>query len=116
MHINKFTSNFDPLKMQITAHSIGEKFVFFGNEELQSPITQVAICILKSGEFIPFHSHETMEEVFYIISGNGTFYIGDEIFHVENNTCIRVPAGFLHSIKANIDLHFYYFGVATNQK
>ncbi len=114
MQKNKFISNLHALKMQSTSHSIGEKFVFFNNNELQSPITQIAMGILKSGETIPFHLHESMEEVFYILSGNGTFYIGDKMIEVEKNSCIRIPSGHLHSINAKIELQFYYFGVAIN--
>jgi mannose-6-phosphate isomerase-like protein (cupin superfamily) len=77
--------------MQSTSHSIGQKFVFFRNDEFQSPLTQIAIGTLNSEETVPFHLHESMEEVFYILKGNGTFYIGDEKIDVEKNSCIKIP-------------------------
>ena len=53
-----------------------------------------------------------MEEIFYILAGDGIFYIGNEQFNVTQNCCIRVPVAVNHSIQANVDLMFYYFGVA----
>ena len=111
---SKLIVNLDNIKTQTTSHSIGEKCVFFSNDDLQSSITQVAIGSLKPGENIPPHLHKTMEEVFYIMSGDGTFYIEDEKIYVEENSCIRIPIGSLHSIKANTPMQFFYFGVATN--
>jgi mannose-6-phosphate isomerase-like protein (cupin superfamily) len=67
------------------------KIFFFRNEELQTSLTQIAIGKLKSGETVPFHLHKSMEEVFYILSGNETFYIDDEKIDVKKimhkNTC-----------------------------
>ena len=114
MHKNNLFSNLDSLKLQSTSHSIGEKFIFFGENELQSPLTQIAMGKLKAQEEVPFHLHESMEEVFFILNGEGIFSIGDQHFNISKNCCIRVPCGFSHSIKAETDLQFYYFGVATN--
>lgn len=114
MHKNKFISYFDSTKLQLTSHSMGEKFVFFQKNELLTPLTQIAIGLLKAGEVVPVHLHESMEEVFYILSGKGIFSIGDENFNINKNCCIRVPKGFSHSIKSENDLQFFYFGVETN--
>jgi mannose-6-phosphate isomerase-like protein (cupin superfamily) len=114
MHKNNLFSNLDSLKFKSTSHNIGEKFIFFREDELQSPLTQIAIGKLKPEEVVPFHIHKSMEEVFFILSGKGIFSIGDEQFNINKNCCIRVPCGFSHSIKAETDLQFYYFGVATN--
>ena len=116
MHKNKLIANIDSLPFQTTSHAIGEKIVFFSKEELQTTITQIAIASLQKDEIIPFHLHESMEEVFYILSGNGTFYIEDENINAIENSCIRIPVGFLHSIKANTYMKFFYFGVAVNKK
>jgi mannose-6-phosphate isomerase-like protein (cupin superfamily) len=113
MQKNKFISTFDSLKVQSTSHYIGEKYVFFREEELKSPLTQIAIATLNAEEIVPFHIHESMEEIFYILSGNGIFCIGEEQYNVNKNCCIRVPSGHSHSIKADTDLRFYYFGIAT---
>jgi mannose-6-phosphate isomerase-like protein (cupin superfamily) len=109
---NNLISNLKSLKSQSTSHSVGEKFVFFEDRDLQSLVTQIAIGTLKGGEKIPFHSHKSMEEIFYILAGNGIFYLDNEQFHVTRNCCIRVPVGVNHSIQAVVDLKFYYFGVA----
>lgn len=111
---NNFFSQLNPLNFISTSHTIGEKFLFFNNDELESSITQIAIGKLNAQEIVPFHIHESMEEVFFILSGEGIFIIGDKHFNICKNCCIRVPSGFSHSIKAETDLQFYYFGVATN--
>jgi mannose-6-phosphate isomerase-like protein (cupin superfamily) len=109
---NNLISNFKSLKSQSTSHFVGEKFVFFEGKDFQSLITQIAIGTLKGGEKIPFHSHNSMEEIFYILAGHGIFYIGNEQFNVTQNCCIRVPVAVNHSIQATVELKFYYFGVA----
>jgi mannose-6-phosphate isomerase-like protein (cupin superfamily) len=114
MHKNNFFSKLDPLSFVKTSHTIGEKFLFFNNKELESSLTQIAIGKLNAQEVVPFHFHESMEEVFFILSGEGIFSIGEKHFNISKNCCIRVPSGFPHSIKAETDLQFYYFGVAIN--
>jgi mannose-6-phosphate isomerase-like protein (cupin superfamily) len=116
MQENKLFANIDSLQFQTTSHAIGKKIVFFSKEELQTEITQIAIATLQKDEIVPFHLHETMEEVFYILSGNGIFYIEDENVNAIENSCIRIPVGFLHSIKANTEMKLFYFGVALNKK
>ena len=98
MFRNKIISNFSSLKVQSSSHSIGEKYVFFNDQELQTKLKQIAFGKLKSGEIVPFHSHQSMEEVFYFLKGEGIFFIGEEEYTVKKNCCIRVPIGFSHSI------------------
>jgi len=111
---NKLISYFDSGKLESSSHSVGEKFVFFSKVELQNSITQIALGKLLAGECVPFHIHESMEEIFYILSGSAIFCIGDEQININKNCCIRVPVGIRHSIQAVSDFQFYYFGVITN--
>ncbi len=110
---NKFISTLDFSIAQPTAHSVGQKFILFANNEMpDSSLTQIAYGNLKAGEIVAMHLHESMEEVFFILKGDGVFFIGDEQFAVAKNSCIRIPNKILHSIKADSDMNFYYFGIA----
>jgi len=41
----------------------------------------------------PRHAHHANEEMFYIVSGEGTYRLGDEIFPVREGDVISAPAG-----------------------
>ncbi len=41
----------------------------------------------------PFHSHHVNEELFYILSGNGSIRIGSEIFTLKSGDIISAPTG-----------------------
>ncbi len=46
----------------------------------------------------PLHVHET-EEVFIILEGRGTLYVGDEAFEFEAPATVIAPAGLPHRLK-----------------
>lgn len=82
MNIGKF-SNFNE-KGRIT---VGEDLGLTGCE--------ISVNSLAAGTSIPFiHSHKLNEEVYIILSGEGTFYVDTEEFPIEEGSFIRVaPAG-----------------------
>ena len=41
----------------------------------------------------PRHAHHANEEMFFIVSGEGTYRVGDEIFPVRQGDVISAPAG-----------------------
>ena len=52
-----------------------------------------------SGNEPPRHVHEREDETFVFLEGNGTFYVGDEVFDVEAGGAIFLPRGVPHSFK-----------------
>ena len=88
------------------------KKVCFEGNEFSSNITQVAYTELNQGSVVTFHSHITMEEVFFLIEGVCEFKIQDEKILASKHSIIRVPAKQMHSMHAISDCKFFYFGVS----
>jgi mannose-6-phosphate isomerase-like protein (cupin superfamily) len=44
------------------------------------------------------HYHPQSEEIYYILEGSGTMYLGTEVFVVDPGDAIAIPPGTVHSI------------------
>ena len=88
----------DELEAIFTSHNIGSKKIFFDKSDLQSSLTQFAYGSLKKGQIIPFHTHETMEEVFYFLKGKGIYKIGYQVIEITKKMAILIPAKSVHSL------------------
>ncbi len=97
-----------------TAHSQGQKFVFLANKDSQTNLTQFAYGSFAPGEGSGLHTHQTMEEFFFIVKGEGLCVCGAERYQLGKGAFLRIPAGVLHSLEASAveGLEFVYFGVA----
>ncbi|MEK4718063.1 cupin domain-containing protein [Priestia sp. FSL W8-0524] len=51
----------------------------------------------------PLHVHENEDETFYIKKGRFIFFVGDEIFEVNENEYVFAPKGIPHRFEAGID-------------
>ena len=45
------------------------------------------------------HSHEDMEEVYYIAAGNGMMVVGEDEYEVKQGDALYVPPGVYHTTK-----------------
>lgn len=50
----------------------------------------------KQGEEPPRHTHQTEDEMFYVLEGSVTFHCGDESFDLEAGDFIFLPRGIQH--------------------
>jgi len=50
------------------------------------------------------HSHDDMEEVYYIISGKGIMIVGEDEFKIEQGDALYVPPGVFHTTKQSGNL------------
>lgn len=73
-------------------------------------------AVLKPGQEVEIHKHETMFEVFHIQSGKAIFTISDKAYEVGPGHCITIEPGELHAQRNpfNIDASWTYFGIATD--
>ena len=55
--------------------------------------------VTKKGEEPPSHTHETENEMFYVLEGTITFHCGDEAFDLEKGGFIFLPHGIKHGYK-----------------
>ena len=97
----------------MTSHGAGIKKVLCSNDEAASNITQIAVSLLKAGEEVEVHVHETMEEHFIMEDGSLEFMIDDKMMIVNSGTYVMVPAGTKHGIKAVTDCKMITVGCAV---
>ena len=93
-------------------HSGVLKKVFFVGEEFVSNITQVAYTELNKGVEVVNHTHNSMEEVFFLLEGVCEFNIQGASILAEKQSIIIIPINQEHSIRAISDCKLFYFGVS----
>jgi len=73
-------------------------------------------AILKPGQKVEIHKHETMFEVFHIQTGKAIFTILDNVYEVGPGHCITIEPGELHGQCNPFDTNvtWNYFGIATD--
>lgn len=106
--------NISEIAYMNTSHSYGLKKIFEG-PNANALLTQVAYCELEEGS-IDIHSHETMDEYFYIISGSALFKIDDKEYECEEGTYICIPATIKHGFVVTKEIKMFYFGINKNIK
>ncbi|NQZ43234.1 MAG: cupin domain-containing protein [Flavobacteriaceae bacterium] len=86
------------------------------NADTDSQLTQFAHGCFAPGEVCERHAHETMDELFFFIKGNGVYKIDNEDVQLKPNTFLRIPAKSPHELinTGEVDLEFVYFGVALD--
>ncbi|MEO5995911.1 MAG: cupin domain-containing protein [Chitinophagaceae bacterium] len=111
----KTTINANELEFEPTAHGAGLKKVLIQSFDTSTKLTQLALGKLKPGESISPHSHNSMEEIFYFLKGEGIYIIDQENISVTPSMVVRIPAGVQHSLTAIgiTELEFIYLGIAT---
>ncbi|MEO6915391.1 MAG: cupin domain-containing protein [Chitinophagaceae bacterium] len=111
----KFSTQSHDLVFTATAHACGMKKTLFTHNDTLSNLTQFAFGKLRSGESIPAHIHPTMEEFFFFLKGKGTYVISDTLVELTPGIAVRIPAGSAHTMHADEDLEFVYFGIAISE-
>jgi mannose-6-phosphate isomerase-like protein (cupin superfamily) len=61
----------------------------------------LGISIVQPNNSSNLHSHDDMEEIFYIVSGRGRIRIDDEEEDIEPGSCIYIPTGASHQLINN---------------
>ena len=83
-------------------------------------ITGVSVATVKAGQTISQHSHESMVELFYVLSGSGTVDIDEKQTRISKGHFIEVVPGERHSFSvdptAAEDLIMILCGIATGPK
>ena len=107
--------NAKDIPFETTAHGEGLKKVLLRDSDTPTMLTQFAYGKLSAGENVAEHVHDTMEEIFYFLAGEGIYKIDGDTLQVSSSTVVRIPAGVPHSLSPSGEepLEFIYFGIAT---
>lgn len=92
-----------------------KKQVFIKNGEVPK-LTNFSTSVFKPGQSCEEHSHETMFEIYFVLSGSATLTINHSPFTINQNDCITIEPKEVHSMANNgsEDLVLLYFGIATD--
>lgn len=73
--------------------------VFIGTENLDSDHMTVGLTeVAPETEMTP-HTHDDMEEIIFIIEGQGEAIVGDSVEKLEPFTAVKFPIGLSHVVK-----------------
>ena len=88
--------------------------MFLSNEDTPTKLTQFAYSKLQPKEICGLHTHPTMEECFYFLSGTAKYFVGEKVYDVQKGSFLRIPANTYHELRNNDnELEILYFGIAT---
>ena len=75
-------------------------YEMLSDEEKTAAKTQLAFGYLPPGKTASLHKHNTSEEVYYILSGEGWIHLGDngEQWRINTGDIIYIPTGIWHGL------------------
>ncbi len=94
------------------------KRVLIRKGDALSPLIFLNDAYIRKDSQVPAHIHNDMEEIFYIVEGEGFFFLDGNKERISAGDCIIVPPGTSHSLaneRANA-LHFICFGVKVRDE
>eukprot|EP01116_Phalansterium_solitarium_P011836 TRINITY_DN27657_c0_g1_i1.p1 TRINITY_DN27657_c0_g1~~TRINITY_DN27657_c0_g1_i1.p1 ORF type:complete len:166 (+),score=27.97 TRINITY_DN27657_c0_g1_i1:127-624(+) len=77
-------------------------------------LMQFARSVLAAGSEVPLHSHESMYELFFVVSGTGQVVVNDERTLLEPGSMYAVAPGTAHSMSSVENLTVVYFSWAAH--
>ena len=99
-----------------TSHGCGEKRVLMAKDETETDVTQVAVTQLKAGECVEEHTHDTMEEMFFVLEGSVAIRADGAEEICRKDDFIHIKARTPHSLKALSDVRLMTVGCAVKEK
>lgn len=99
-----------------TSHGCGEKRVLMVKDEKETDVTQVAVTQLKAGESVEEHTHDTMEEMFFVLDGSVAITADGTEEICKKDDFIHIKARTPHSLKALSNVRLMTVGCAVKEK
>lgn len=85
---------------QPTSHGVGQKRILLSQAETNTNLTQIAVTTLQAGEAAEEHSHPTMEECFFFLSGEAKMIIEGNTVTCHEGDFVQVKCGERHRLEA----------------
>jgi quercetin dioxygenase-like cupin family protein len=83
----------------------GIDFMVKARERRPGPGFACLVYTTRAGEEPEDHTHDTEDEVFYVIEGEISFRCGDQTFDLEDGGFIFLPRGVQHGYKIRSERH-----------
>lgn len=77
--------------------STAEKF--FKSTLWQGEHVMVGVNCLEPNQTQPIHAHTGADKFYFVLTGRGSFTVGDEEMTVESGTVVVAPAGVTHGVR-----------------
>ncbi|WP_052889870.1 cupin domain-containing protein [Thermogemmatispora carboxidivorans] len=106
----------EAVPLEPTRHGALKRVLLY-REEALSTLCFVNEVEVAPGETIHSHAHETMQEVFYLLEGEGQMRLGEQSLTVKEGDCLLVPPLLPHEITnaGSLPLRFLCFGIEVDQ-
>jgi len=59
----------------------------------------IRLLCFEPNQKVPLHCHPEVDEIFYVLKGQGEITVGEEKAKVKNGFFVKAPAGMLHQWK-----------------
>lgn len=82
-------------------------------DRAQAETSEVFVVVMEPGESPPLHVHHDTEQIFHVMQGAGTLYVGEEqkSFAVKSGDVVRIPPHTLHRIQCEGKLALRYLSI-----
>lgn len=77
----------------------GVVYKILDNENSGLKNIEIAMCIFSPGEVANLHYHEKMEEIYFIIEGEGMIEIDGKWHPIKTEDSVAIPIGVRHRVK-----------------
>jgi mannose-6-phosphate isomerase-like protein (cupin superfamily) len=94
----KYITNWKDLN-QIEDGCGGEIYKIFDVEDSGLKNLEMAMCIFNPGEIARIHYHKKIEEVYFILEGEGSIELDGTWYPVKADHTIAIPIGVKHRMK-----------------
>ena len=88
----------------------------FIKDQLKASSCEISFGILKPQNAVPFfHSHKENEEIYIILSGQGTFQVDDEVFPIGAGSIIRLATNCDRNLKNTSEQNMIYICIQARE-
>ena len=98
------------LEKELSSHDGVEVKRFIRTGEFKG-LTNFAYAELSAGQSVEKHAHQSMNEFFFVLSGDGKMHVNGTSIQLIEGKFVAISAHESHSIRAKSPLKLLYFGL-----